>query len=92
MERAYHITSTKEMNGLAEGLGRNWPEVKAAIEVPWQNQPPARDKPWAMLWASHPGTWQHLGPSDHYKTTTALGFVGESADSHDLIQDGDLAR
>lgn len=37
MERAAQSTSTKEMNGFAEGLTRNWPEVKAAVELPWSN-------------------------------------------------------
>ena len=37
MERASQPESTKEMNGLAEGLARNWPEVKAAVELPWSN-------------------------------------------------------
>ena len=27
----------KDMNGFAQGLLRNWPEVKAAIELPWSN-------------------------------------------------------
>jgi transposase len=25
------------MNGFAEGLRRNWPEVRAAVELPWSN-------------------------------------------------------
>ena len=37
MERASHATSTREMNGFAQGLTRNWPEVKAAVELPWNN-------------------------------------------------------
>jgi len=36
-ERALQTTSTKEMNGFAEGLIRNWPEVRAAVELPWSN-------------------------------------------------------
>jgi transposase len=30
-------TSTKEMNGFAEGLIRNWQEVSAAVGMPWSN-------------------------------------------------------
>jgi transposase len=30
-------TSTKAMNGFAHSLIRNWPEVKAAVELPWSN-------------------------------------------------------
>lgn len=36
-ERALQATSTKEMNGFSKGLIRNWPEVKAAVELPWSN-------------------------------------------------------
>jgi hypothetical protein len=36
-EHAMRSTSPKEMNGFADGLMRNWPEVKAAIELPWSN-------------------------------------------------------
>jgi transposase len=36
-DRALQMTATKEMNGFAEGLVRNWPEVKAAVELPWSN-------------------------------------------------------
>jgi transposase len=36
-ERALQTTSTKEMNGLADSLIRNWPEVRAAVEMPWSN-------------------------------------------------------
>jgi transposase len=36
-ERALQTTSTKEMNGFAEGMRRNWPEVRAAVELPWSN-------------------------------------------------------
>ena len=35
--RALETTSTRDMHGFAEGLLRNWPEVKAAIELPWSN-------------------------------------------------------
>ena len=37
MERASQPESTKEMNGFAVGLARHWPEVKAAVELPWSN-------------------------------------------------------
>jgi transposase len=36
-EQALLTTSTKEIHGFAEGLRRNWPEVKAAIELSWSN-------------------------------------------------------
>ena len=36
-ERALQTTSTKEMNGFAQGMVRNWPEVKAAIGMQWSN-------------------------------------------------------
>ena len=36
-ERALLTTSTKEMNGFAQGMVRNWPEVKAAIGTQWSN-------------------------------------------------------
>ena len=36
-ERARQATSPRDMNGFAEGLIRNWPEVKAAIELPYSN-------------------------------------------------------
>lgn len=36
-EKALQTISTKEMHGFAEGLNRNWPEVMAAIELPWSN-------------------------------------------------------
>jgi transposase len=36
-ERALQTPSTKEMKGFAEGVIRNWPEVKAAVELPWSN-------------------------------------------------------
>jgi transposase len=36
-ETAMQSTSTKEMNGFAEGLIRNWPEVSAAVGMPWSN-------------------------------------------------------
>jgi transposase len=36
-ETAMQLTSTKEMNGFAEGLTRNWPEVSAAVGMPWSN-------------------------------------------------------
>jgi transposase len=36
-EQTLQTTSTREMHGFAEGLKRNWPEVKAAIELPWSN-------------------------------------------------------
>jgi transposase len=36
-KRAMQSTSTKAMNGFAHSLIRNWPEVKAAVELPWSN-------------------------------------------------------
>ncbi len=36
-ERARQATSPKDMNGFADGLIRTWPEVKAAIELPYSN-------------------------------------------------------
>ena len=36
-QRATQTTSTRDMEGFAQGLLRNWPEVKAAIELPWSN-------------------------------------------------------
>ena len=36
-QRATQQTIANEMNGFAEGLIRNWPEVRAAIELPWSN-------------------------------------------------------
>ena len=36
-QRALQTTSPREMNGFADGLIRNWPEVRAAIELPWSN-------------------------------------------------------
>ena len=36
-ECALQTTSTKEMNGFAQGMVRNWPEVKAAIGMQWSN-------------------------------------------------------
>jgi len=36
-EQALQTTSIKEMHGFAAGLNRTWPEVKAAIELPWSN-------------------------------------------------------
>lgn len=36
-ERALQTPSVKEMKGFAEGVIRNWPEVKAAVELPWSN-------------------------------------------------------
>lgn len=36
-QRALQTTSPKEMNGFADGLMRNWPEVRAAVELPWSN-------------------------------------------------------
>lgn len=36
-ETAIQSTSTKEMNGFAEGLIRNWQEVSAAVGMPWSN-------------------------------------------------------
>jgi len=35
--RATQSTSTKPMHGFAEGLIRNWPEVQAAVALPWSN-------------------------------------------------------
>ena len=37
IESALRATSPKEMNGFADGLVRNWTEVKAAMELPWSN-------------------------------------------------------
>jgi transposase len=34
---ALQTTATKEMNGFAQGMIRNWPEVKAAIGMKWSN-------------------------------------------------------
>ena len=36
-ERARQATSPKDMNRFAEGLIGTWPEVKAAIELPYSN-------------------------------------------------------
>jgi transposase len=36
-EHAIKSTSPKEMNGFADGLMRNWPEVSAAVGLPWSN-------------------------------------------------------
>ena len=36
-ESAYHATASKEMNGFAQDLVRNWPEVKAAVQLPGSN-------------------------------------------------------
>jgi transposase len=36
-ERALQTPSVKEMKGFADGVIRNWPEVKAAVELPWSN-------------------------------------------------------
>jgi transposase len=36
-EHATHPKSPKEMNGFADELMRNWPEVSAAVELPWSN-------------------------------------------------------
>jgi len=36
-ESASQVTASKEMNGFAQGLVRNWSEVKAAIQLPWSN-------------------------------------------------------
>ena len=35
--KAAEPTSPKEMNGFNQGLQRNWPEVKAAVSLPWSN-------------------------------------------------------
>lgn len=36
-ESASQATASKEMNGFAQGLVRNWPEVNAAVPLPWSN-------------------------------------------------------
>ena len=36
-ERASQTLTIKEMKGFADGVIRNWPEVKAAVELPWSN-------------------------------------------------------
>ena len=36
-QRAAEVRTTKEMNGFAESLCRNWPEVSAAVEHTWSN-------------------------------------------------------
>ena len=36
-ESASQVTASKEMNGFAQGLMRNWSEVKAAVQLPWSN-------------------------------------------------------
>jgi len=35
--RALQMPLTNNMNGFAQGLLRNWPEVRAAITLPWSN-------------------------------------------------------
>ena len=35
--RAVQMPLTNNMNGFAQGLLRNWPEVRAAITLPWSN-------------------------------------------------------
>jgi transposase len=36
-QQALKTTSLKEIHGFAEGIVRTWPEVKAAMELPWSN-------------------------------------------------------